>query len=259
MPGRSTALLVILSRRMTRCLVLAAWAIGFLARSSGGGGASQPPAPDADRVLNRAIAAAGGEQALAAAAVLKWSARATIETPRGPIGIEGRWIVEPPDRAAITTWESDKPSDTRRMLLDSSGGWMERGAERTAMAASVLANERDQFYLYAVMRLLPLRDPGVKLSVIAPGTLLVEHPRRPDVEAVFDESGRLARLRTQVSHPANNSDILQEMTFEGTISAGGVQWPRTLRITQDGKPFFEMTLLELAVGTSDELTKALGR
>lgn len=213
---------------------------------------------DATRMLDRAIVAAGGEKALAAATVLKWSAKATIHTSRGPLHIEGRWIVEPPDRAVVTTWETGtQSSSVRRMLLDVSRGWMERNGEKTAMPAATLANERDQFYLYSVMRLLPLRDPDVELSVIGPGSLLVRHTRRPDVEAFFDESGRLIRLRTHVSHPADNSDIVQEVTLAGTISSAGVQWPRTITIVQDGKPFFDMDLFEFALGTSDELTKAM--
>ena len=77
------------------------------------------------------------------------------------------------------------------------------------------------------------------------------------MEAFFDETGRLARLRTSVSHPGNNSDIVQEMILEGTISAGGVHWPRTIRIVQDGKPFFEMQLIDFSVGSHEELRKAL--
>ncbi len=125
------------------------------------------------------------------------------------------------------------------------------------MPATVLANERDQFYLYSMMRLVPLRGREFELSVSEPRTLLIRHPRRPDVEASFDETGRLARLRTHVSHPADNSDIVQEVTLEGTISGAGLNWPRTIRITQDGRPFFEMELTEFGVGSPDEIATAL--
>ena len=213
---------------------------------------------DATHLLDRAIAAAGGESPLAAATILKWSATATVHGPRGPLRIEGRWLVEPPDRAVVATWEADKgQASSRRMLLDSNRGWMERGGERTPMPATVLANERDQFYLYSMMRLVPLRGREFELSVSEPRTLLIRHPRRPDVEASFDETGRLARLRTHVSHPADNSDIVQEVTLEGTISGAGLNWPRTIRITQDGRPFFEMELTEFGVGSPDEIATAL--
>jgi hypothetical protein len=217
---------------------------------------AQPSA--AMRILERAIAAAGGAQALEAATVLKWSAKATVHTARGPLNIEGRWLIEPPDRAVVATWEAEKgESSARRMLLDGAHGWMERGTDRTPMPAAVLANERDQFYLYSVMRLVPLRDREIELSADDVGTLLIRHPKRPDVEAFFDAGGRLARLRTQVSHPADNSDIVQELILEGAIAGGGVLWPRTIRIVQDGKPFFEMQLLDFSPGSSEEMRKAL--
>jgi hypothetical protein len=228
----------------------------MLVCAAGLAAATQPSA--AARMLERAIAAAGGTQALEAATVLKWTAKATIHSARGPLHIEGRWLIEPPDRAVVATWESDKgESSVRRMLLDGAQGWMERGTERTPMPAAILANERDQFYLYSVMRLVPLRDREIELSADNAGTLLIRHPKRPDVEAFFDETGRLARLRTYVSHPANNSDIVQEVILEGAISAGGVQWPRTIRIVQDGKPFFEMQLIDFSLGSNEELRKAL--
>lgn len=218
------------------------------------------PSGEANQLLSRAIAASGGENALSAATVLKWSAKATVFTPRGPLNLEGRWIVEPPDRAVVITWETDRGNvSERRMLLDGASGFMERGGERTAMPAAILANERDQFYLYSVMRLLPLRDRDLELSVPAPSRLLIRHPRRPDVEATFGDDGRLVRLQTTVSHPSNNSDIVQEMTFDGTIEAGGVRWPRNIRIAQDGQPFFEMRLSEFSLGTADEITKLIAR
>jgi peptide/nickel transport system ATP-binding protein len=42
-----------------------------------------------------------------------------------------------------------------------------RGARREPMPTTMLANERDQFYLYSVMRLLPLRDPKKWISILS--------------------------------------------------------------------------------------------
>ena len=138
--------------------------------------AGQSPG-DASQILGKAIAAAGGEQALAAATVLKWSGKAVIHAGGRRIEIEGRWIVEPPDRAVVATWEVDKgESSTRRLIVNGAEGLMERGGQRMPMPADVLAHERDQFYLYSVMRLLPLREPGVQLSVLDPRGLLVKPP-----------------------------------------------------------------------------------
>jgi hypothetical protein len=88
------------------------------------------------------------------------------------------------------------------------------------------------------------------LSVVSPRTVLVRHPRRPDVEATFGDDGRLTVLRTTISHPENNSDIVYEVRVGGSISGGGISWPRTIRITHDDKPVLELELTGLSVGTS---------
>lgn len=227
-------------------------------------GAAQAPATKSSttEVLNQAIAAAGGERALAAATVLKWSAKAVVHTPQRQIQLEGRWIVQPPDRAIVATWEVDKgESSTRRLIVDGTEGWMERGGQRMSMPADVLAHEREQFYLYSVIRLLPLRENGVRLSAIPsqtphPRALLVQRAGRPDVEAFFDDSGRLARLRTRITDPATKRQVLEDVALEGTIEAAGVRWPRTIRITWDGAPFFDLQLFDFALGTDSDLPAA---
>jgi len=214
------------------------------------------PAADPAAILDRAIKAAGGEAALRRASVLKWRGRAAVHAGERRITLEGRWIVEPPDRAVVATWETDRgEASTRRLILLGSEGWMERGGERTPMTPEVVANERDQFYLYSVMRLLPLREPGVRLSATGPRSLRVEREGRPTVEMIFDGSGRLDRMRTQVLDPASGRRVSEEITLEGAIAAGGVQWPLRLFITQDGTPFFDLELTELAIGSSEELLR----
>ena len=87
----------------------------------------------------------------------------------------------------------------------------------------------------------------------------MEREGRPTVEMTFDGSGRLDRMRTQVVDPASGHQVTEEITLEGAISAGGVQWPLRLFITQDGAPFFDLELSALAIGTSEELTREARR
>ena len=203
---------------------------------------------EAAALVNRAIEAAGGAHALAAVRGVEWTATGTLHTPEGATPIEGRWIIDFHDRADVTTWErASGKASARRILLEGTAGWIERGGARIPLSAPEVAHARDQVFLASVLRLLPLRDAGVELSVIAPGRILVRHPARPDLEATFRTDGRLARLQTTISHPVDNSDIVQQVVLEGTISAGGVTWPRTIRVTQDGKPFLDLELTSVVV------------
>lgn len=218
------------------------------------------PSPDPAVILERAIKAMGGEPALRRATVLKWRGRAMVHAGESVFRLEGRWIVEPPDRAVVSTWEVDKgESSTRRLVLLGSAGWTERDGTRTPMPAQVLANERVQFYLYSVMRLLPLREPGVRLTATGPRSLRVERDGRPPVEVTFDGDGWIDRLRTQVPDPESGREVEEVITFEGAITAGGVHWPLRLAISREGAPFFDLELTDFGIGTAAELEKEAAR
>src|SRR5262245_66197999 len=81
---------------------------------------TQEPAPDRARtLLERAIAASGGRDALARHPALGWHGRGTIYAGDRRIQIEGDWQIEPPDRSKIVTFEIDKgPGSARSMVID---------------------------------------------------------------------------------------------------------------------------------------------
>jgi hypothetical protein len=227
-------------------------ALGFAAEPS----PSPSPSPDPTAILDRAIKAAGGEERLRRATVLRWRGHAFVHAGDRRIEIEGRWILEPPDRAVAETWEVGKGKNTtRRLIVLGSEGWMERAGERTPMPPAMLASERGQFYLYSVMRLLPLRDAGVRLTATGPRSLRVEREGRPAVEMTFDGTGFLDRMRTQVADPVSGRPAVEVITFEGVVEGGGVRWPRRMSITRDGEPYFDLELTELSIGTSEELAR----
>jgi uncharacterized membrane protein len=206
---------------------------------------------NANAILAKAIEASGGAEALKRARVLNWRGRETIYGVGRQTHIDGRWTVEPPDRASVTTWEVDKgESSARRMIIDGASGSMERSGKSMPMPPEMLANERDQFYLYSVLKLTPLLDPDVKLMAItehgAPG-LNVVRPGRPNVSILFDASGRPTRLRTSVLDPATKQPVAEELQFQGTVESEGIRWPRQIRILQAGKLFFELEISEFTV------------
>ena len=104
-----------------------------------------------------------------------------------------------------------------------------------------------QYAVYGLMRLVTLRDPGVVLRGLpadASGLrgLHVEHPAAPATDMYFTTQGRLAYLTDAVPDPEGTGMVTQRFDFEGSIDGAGVHWPRTLRITQNGRPYFELRL-----------------
>lgn len=120
------------------------------------------------------------------------------------------------------------------------------------MPPGLLATERTEFYLYDVMRLAPLRAPGVTLTPIAPDSLgqaglRVQKAGRPDVDIFVDGEGRLAHLRTKLPDTTSGALVQQDIWLAGIVEAEGVRWPKEIRLTQNGAPYFDLSVRTLRV------------
>ena len=225
--------------------------LAFLMMLAQPSSAAQPANAEASAILAKAIGAAGGAEALARARVFEWRGRATVHAGDRQIRLEGRWIIEPPDNATVETWDVERGlTSTRRLIVKGHEGLMERDGKRMPMPAEMLANERDQFYLYSVLKLVPLLDRDVTLTVAeASGAkgLTVTRPGRANVTIFFNDAGRPTRLRTMVFDPASKQRIEEELQFEGDVESAGVRWPRRIRILQSARLFFELEITEFSV------------
>ena len=169
------------------------------------------------------------------------------------MAIRGEWAIQPPDSAVVATYDTTAgPSTTRRLIVAGGTGWLEEAGVFTPMPPSLLAAERDEFYLYHVMRLVPLRAPDVELAPVPPDSLgqegfAVRAPGRPPVSAYVDADGRLAHLRLRITDARTGGQAWQDLWLAGVVEAGGVRWPREIRITMDGAPYFDLTISRLRV------------
>jgi len=203
-----------------------------------------------EALVQRAIEAAGGRARVEASPALQWQGHAVIHVPGRDITILGTWSVQPPDSAVVATYDSVQgPRSTRRLIVAGTRGWMQRDSQMTAMPNAILTEERHQFYLYALLRLVSLEAPGVRLTRVVPDSagntgLLVESPGRLPVTMYFDRDARVVRMRTTFaadSGPVERQDI----RFEGTIESNGVRWFRKIMIHRGGQPYFDMELRTL--------------
>lgn len=203
-----------------------------------------------DELVERAIAFAGGETRLREMTALTWHGTAAVHVAGRAILLGGFWQVQPPDTAVVATWETSKgPEGTRRMILAGSGLWTQRNGKIEMLPAEMLADEQHQFYLYSLIRALPLRDPESKLKAVPTDSeghagLKVTRDGRPEVTLHFDADGRVCRVMSQVLDQPGKR-VTQVMLLSGTMESSGVRWFRQLRITRDGQPYFELELKDL--------------
>jgi hypothetical protein len=242
---------------MLKCAAAVAVSIALTASA-----ATQDRGPDRAReLLDRAIGAAGGRDALARHPAFGWHGKATIYAGDRRIQIEGDWQLEPPDRSKVVTFEIDKgPGSARSMVIDRNRGWSVIGGKEQPLPEPILANERDQFYLYYLRRLEPLTRDGSTLKAISGGNddpgLRISRQERPDVDMFFDKDSYLIdRMITRITDPSSGREVLEELKFMGTIESNGVRWFQGVVIIQDHKPFFALTLTSFTTLSNLDLSR----
>lgn len=197
------------------------------------------------RLLDRAIAQAGGRRALQRVRSIGWEGAATIFAGDRRIDIGVRTSLIPFRSARSDSWlASDGPAKTNSMIIEEKAAWIERaGRAREAMPASMAAHERAQFAIYGLMLLAPLYDEG---CLVTPGpalnTLFVRHPAAPSTILGFDGDARLTWATNRVPSFVGDTFIDQRFSFEGVIWDGPINWPKRLRIAQSGQPYFDLQL-----------------
>ena len=238
-------------------------ALLLLAIVPGAHGCSARPGPSASsrattklspsELLQRAIDHAGGAAALTAARAFTWEGDGIVHAGGRLVQIAGTWAIQPPDTAVISTFDIERGRSTLRALVVAAPrGWLVNGEQFSPMPESMLATERDEFYMYEVMRLVPLREPGVTLTPVPADSaghagFRAERAGRPWTELHFDRTGRLAHLRARIANPGGGEPVMQDIWFSGEIESRGVRWPRDFRIFVNGQPFFGLTLRTLRV------------
>jgi hypothetical protein len=203
-------------------------------------------APDpAGVLLDRAIARAGGREALSNARVLRWTGEATVQAGDRRIEIGVDTMVEPFVRARSKSWlKSDGPEKSRTLILEPGQGWVERDGVRSPMPDAMRVHEEQQFAIYGLMRLVGLDGPDFLLRREG-DTLRVQGRGLPDTKVAFTSDGLILSLENEVAHPEGGDLIPQRIALSGRMP-GPIAWPRRIDIWHHEQPFFELRLTSFA-------------
>ena len=197
-------------------------------------------------LLERAIRRAGGREALIRATVLRWTGTATVFASDKTVRIGVDTSVEPFRRARSDSWLLEQGPEARRsIVLEPSDAWLERCGVRMPIPDKMREHERQQFAIYGLMRLVDLDTPRV---AIVPGAsnLRVRHASAPETLLIFDKDATLIGAQNHVASAEDGTPILQRFRFSDHRVANGILWPRTIRIEQNGRPYFELKIASSA-------------
>ena len=171
---------------------------------------------------------------------LAWQGSAVVYAGDRTIPIRVRTRIAADGSVVSESWpDSQSESALRRMIIDASGGWIERGGKREPMPLEMLVHERQQYGFYKQLQQvmgrrqgLPLFSaPKVVVEGLVPTTFVLDHSLNP-VEA-----------SNVVSSPEpGGKPIAQEFHLRGEIVSNCLRWPREIAIFEDGKPYFTLTI-----------------
>ena len=210
-------------------------------------------------LLDRAMKAAGGESRLREYRGLEWTGLGVVHIPDRDITIRGTWEIQPPDSAVVATYDTTRgPGTLRYLIVAGARGWIKRDTVFTPLPEDILAEEQHQYYLYSLLRLVPLKEKGVKLHAVFPdsagtrrvpggasGTTAGDDVLRfggtggadgDAVRAAGAGGGRPAGARASRARPTSN----------------GVRWFKRMEILRAGKPYFDLDVDSLAMKRSIE-------
>lgn len=220
--------------------------------------------PTPEEVLQRAVDAAGGKDALAkVTAVYQYAegyahplAQAESPAPPSPVRIQS-WFVYPDRYRQDVVLLSDPNGPvlaTNTLALNKETGWIAVNRRRGPLPEGALHELKQTWHLQRVMQLAPLlRDDGFGLDRL-PGETIngrtavgikVTHPNFAPIELYFDgDSYRL--LRAQVQFSLDGTLKTYTMLVSDHQQWGGITQPSQVVVQENGRTTLELSIKEAA-------------
>ncbi|MCI0680988.1 MAG: hypothetical protein L0Y71_02695 [Gemmataceae bacterium] len=215
---------------------------------------------DARSVVNKAIAAAGGEAKLAKFTVQTIEEKGVYYGMGAGLPYIGISTIVYPDKMRMEI------KDVFVLVFDGKKGWVREKGQTKEMNKEQLATYRENQRAGWVATLLPLKDKAFTLKTLADVQVkgaparVVQVTRKgyPDVKLYFDKK---SNLLIKFEHRGRSDDksktALMETYFSDFRDVDGAKHPHKWEMTRDGKQYVESEITALtAVSKLDPKTFA---
>jgi hypothetical protein len=207
-------------------------------------------------LIDRAIAAAGGEARLGRFKAAEWTCKGTAHASTELTFTDHCFAQWPEQFRNESAFEAAGEKFERALILDSSQGWVKTGRSAVAMNDATRDEFRDKVHVLCLSAtLLPLREKGVTLKALdeiqvdgrAAVGVSAAASGRPEVALYFDkEKSLLLKCERGVKDPLLGK-VTEETYFSDYREAGGVQVARKVSVKRGGKPFLDWTVSDFRV------------
>jgi hypothetical protein len=230
------------------------WCWGLAALILAGGAARADEAATPKAILDKAIKAHGGADALKKYTAQVTKAKGKFYGMGDGIDYTSETSVQAPNKLRVFV---DANGFKFTQVVNGDKGWMDVNGEVTEMNKDFLEEARQELHAVDVARLVPLLQEGYKLSPLGevkvdgkPAVgIKVEHKGYRDVGLFFDkDSGLLVKIERR------GKDVMQggaEYTAEELLSdykkVEGLQVPYKQTINRDGKKYIESEATDVKV------------
>lgn len=212
----------------------------------------QPASPTPQAVLDRAIAAHGGRDKLAAVRADKVKLKGTILVGSAMLPFTNEMTLQLPGQfKSVVRLDTGSATRTVVHLLD--GDRASLLVDNQPQPAAQLAQLQQTLQLEKAMRLVPLlTDPGytltslpdVRYNKLVYHGVRVQKPGAADLKLYFDQATGLL-VKTEVRLPGTaGAEVVQEAYYGDYRDHGGYVRPGKIIVYRDGKKVMDAELVE---------------
>jgi hypothetical protein len=215
-------------------------------------------------LVERAIAATGGEARLGRFKAAEWTCKGTAHASTELAFTEHCFAQWPEQFRAESEIEARGEKLERELVLDGARGWVKTGGPAVALNDTARDELRDKVHVLCLSAtLLPLLEKSVTLRPLdeitidgrAAAGVSASSEGRPEVALYFDkEKGLLLKCARGVNDPLLGK-VTEETFYTDYHEVDGVQVARKVSVKRGGKPFLDWTISDFRL--RDKLDRGL--
>jgi hypothetical protein len=207
-------------------------------------------AADAKAVIDKAVAAHGGAEAIAKQKAAVFKGKGKFHGLGEAIDYKSEISYQAPDKARSVIDASFMGTDFKVVqVVNGDKGWIDDPNGNREMSKEELTEARENLNATAVARLGVLSDKGYTFAPLGESKVgdkdtvgvVVKHKDRRDVSLFFDKkTNLLLKSETRVKDPrGGDAEMTQESFYDDYKKVAGVQVAHKVTIKRDGKLYLE--------------------